>query len=62
VVPITWPKELASLKTLTEERDLLIADLENRQELVDLLENNIQEFEDKLFATRRACTIRLLRD
>lgn len=58
IVPITRLSDRTSLDTLREERDLLISDLENRQELVDLLENNIQEFEDKLFATHRACTIR----
>lgn len=58
VIPITQHKEQTSLKKLIEKKDFLISDLENRQQLVDLLENNIQEFEDKLFATRRACTIR----
>ncbi len=62
VVPITWSNDQTFLKTLTEERDLLISDLESREELVELLENNIQEFEDKLYATRRACVIRLVRD
>lgn len=60
VVPITLYKEEALLNALTEKKDLLITDLEDRQALVDLLEDNIQEFEDKLFATRRACGIRLV--
>jgi len=58
VVPITWRRDQKHLNDLLDKRDLLIYDLENRQELVDLLEDNIQEFEEKLFATRRACTIR----
>jgi hypothetical protein len=62
VLSIKHRQQKASLKALIEQRDLLITDLENRQELVDLLDNNIQEFEDKLFATRRACAIRLVSD
>jgi hypothetical protein len=58
VVSITRKKDRYSLKSLKKERDFLISDLDNRQELVDLLEDNLQEFEDKIFATRRACTIR----
>ena len=58
IVPITRHKDQATLEALKEERDFLISDLGNRQELVDLLEDNIQEFEDKIFATRRACAIR----
>lgn len=61
VVPITWHKDQATLKALEEERDFMIADLKNRQELVDLLEDNIQEFEDKIFATRRACAVRAIK-
>jgi hypothetical protein len=62
VVPITRKKDQATLQALKEERDILVSDLENRQELVDLLEENIQEFEEKIFATRRACAIRPIRD
>jgi hypothetical protein len=58
VIPITLYNDQASCQRLRIERDNLISDLENRQELIELLENNIQEFEDKIFATRRACAIR----
>jgi len=62
VVPITRPHDQTELNKLIHDRDLLVSDLENRQELVDLLEDNIQEFEDKLFATHRACRIRPVQD
>ncbi len=57
ILPITWLKDKATLKTLIQQRDLLIEDLENRQELVDLLEQNMQEFEEILLTTRRAYLI-----
>ncbi|MEN8176985.1 MAG: hypothetical protein ABFS39_00005 [Pseudomonadota bacterium] len=57
VLPITWLKDKAELKALIEQRDLLIDDLENKQKLVDLLEQNMQEFEEILLTTRRAYLI-----
>lgn len=57
VLPITWLRDKAELKTFIKQRDLLIDDLENRQELVDLLEQNMQEFEEILLTTRRAYLI-----
>ena len=58
IVPITNLQKWDSLQALVQKRDLLIQELDNRQELVDLLEQNIQEFETILFETKRACLIR----
>ncbi len=57
VLPISWLQDKAELKALVEQRDLLIQDLENRQHLVELLEQNMQEFEDILHTTRRTYLI-----
>jgi hypothetical protein len=61
IVPLSRAIDMAALKSLIHERNLLIEELENRQDLVDLLDQNIQEFEDKLFAPWRAYLIQLVR-
>jgi hypothetical protein len=58
VYPIDWLGRKSTLHDLIRQRDLLIDELEDRQRLVELLDQNMQQFEDKLYATRRAIFIR----
>jgi DNA-binding NarL/FixJ family response regulator len=60
LVPITRPQKRSSLKSLRKKRERLTAELNSGKELVDLLDRNIQEFENKMVATRRASYIRLI--
>lgn len=57
VLPFTWLKDKAELVSLIDKRDLMILELENREMLVDLLEQNIQEFETILHTARRTYLI-----
>ena len=58
IVSISNIKYQKILENLTDKRDLLILELDNRQFVIDLLEDNIQEFENILFETKRACLVR----
>lgn len=62
VVPISLAEEKTALQALIEQREELIHDLESKQNLIDLLDENMQEFEDKLMLTRRACLVHLIKN
>lgn len=53
VTPIAVASEKKALQALVDEKESLILELEAQKSLINLLEENIEEFGDKLFATRR---------
>lgn len=62
VVPISLAEDKSALQALLDQREQLIHDLDVKQNLIDLLDENMQEFEEKLMATRRACLVHLIKN
>jgi len=60
VVSINCPLKRHELDLLLLERQDLAEDLEVKQRVVELLDENIHEFEEKLLETRRKCLIHAL--
>jgi hypothetical protein len=60
VLPISLAKEREEYRSMLQKQESLHQDLESKQRLVELLDENITELGDKLAATRRDFMIHLL--
>jgi hypothetical protein len=59
VVPIDRARQLREFARLCKQREQLVLDQENKQEIIELLDTNIKEFSDRLAQMRRSTLIKL---
>lgn len=61
IVPLSYADELADIKLLESKRTQLATELTDQRRLVDLLDENILEFNNKFYETRRAFLLSLVK-